>query len=172
MTNGPDLELSAEVLNEALANVTISALNEFSLWSTTANTTTSTSRTFYSFSHPINLFLSYGLSLLIALPFIVLGIVAFKNGVSAMGGGSFLQVLMTTGASQRLNQAAVGGCLGGGDNIPDQLKDRRILFGEMDDSNQELLAPASVGKDGALRRAGFGFEGEVMPLRKGGQYGA
>ena len=76
--------------------------------------------------------------------------------------GSFLQAVMTTTASQRLNEAAAAGCLGGEGNIPGHLKERRVLFGEL----------VGYGQGEPVRRAGFGFEDEVMPLRKGARYGA
>ncbi|KAH6894530.1 hypothetical protein B0T10DRAFT_590166 [Thelonectria olida] len=156
----PDLENSVEILNNALANATISALHTYLYWNTTENATILTSRTFYSFSNPISLYLSYGISLLIALPFAILGVVALhKNGVTALG-SSFLQVLMTTTASQRLNMIAAGGALGGDENIPSNLKDARILFGELD---------SSPDRDSTVKRAGFGFDDEVVPLRKGGR---
>ncbi|KAF5018121.1 hypothetical protein F66182_9914 [Fusarium sp. NRRL 66182] len=158
----PDLQISAEILNDALANVTISALHAFRWWNTTANVTMSTSRNFYSFSNPLNFYVPYGVALLVVLPFLVCGIVALKrNGVSAME-GSFLQAVMTTTASQRLNDAAAAGCLGGEQNIPGHLKERRILFGEM----------IGYGEGELVRRAGFGFEDEVLPLKKGVRYGA
>ncbi|KAM0429978.1 hypothetical protein ACHAPT_005984 [Fusarium lateritium] len=158
----PDFEISANILNEALANVTISALHAFQWWNTTANVTMSTSRNFYSFSNPLNFYVPYGVALLVVLPFLVSGIIALKrNGVSAME-GSFLQAVMTTTASQRLNEAAAAGCLGGEENIPGHLKERRILFGEL----------VGYGQGEPVRRAGFGFEDEVVPLRKGARYGA
>ncbi|KAI8649756.1 hypothetical protein NCS55_01438400 [Fusarium keratoplasticum] len=158
----PDFEISAKILNDALANVTISALHAFQWWNTTANVTISTSRNFYSFSNPLNFYVPYGVALLVVLPFLVWGIVALKrNGVSAME-GSFLQAVMTTTASQRLNEAAAAGCLGGEGNIPGHLKERRILFGEL----------VGYSQDEPVRRAGFGFEDEVAPLRKGARYGA
>ncbi|KAL2673642.1 hypothetical protein Neosp_012085 [[Neocosmospora] mangrovei] len=158
----PDFEVSADMLNDALANVTISALHAFQWWNTTANVTMSTSRNFYSFSNPLNFYVPYGVALLVVLPFLVWGIIALRqNGVSAME-GSFLQAVMTTTASQRLNEAAAAGCLGGDGNIPGHLKERRILFGEL----------VGYGQGEPVRRAGFGFEDEVVALRKGARYGA
>ncbi|RSL88902.1 hypothetical protein CEP51_001511 [Fusarium floridanum] len=158
----PDFEISAELLNDALVNVTISALHAFQWWNTTANVTMSTSRNFYSFSNPLNFYVPYGVALLVVLPFLIWGIIALRqNGVSAME-GSFLQAVMTTTASQRLNEAAAAGCLGGEGNIPGHLKERRILFGEL----------LGYGQGELVRRAGFGFEDEVVPLRKGARYGA
>jgi len=53
------------------------------------------------------------------------------NGVSAIDGG-FLQILMTAATGQtEIEIAASKGCLGGYENIPDELKHLRVRFGEL-----------------------------------------
>lgn len=75
--------------------------------------------------------------------------------------GSFTQIITTSTGSAVLDRAAAGGCLGGNESLPDELKDLKIRFGEF------------VGREdpGRIKRAGFGIEGEVKPLEKGGNYG-
>ncbi|KAH6892480.1 hypothetical protein B0T10DRAFT_560066 [Thelonectria olida] len=166
----PEIEVSADLLNEALANVTMSIFSTLSLWNTTVKATRATSRNFYSFSNPIYLFVPYGVSLIVALPFLVLGIVALcQNGVPAMEGG-WLQILMTTTASQKLNKAAAGGCLGGEDNIPKALKKMRVRFGELVKS-EENGSERESGAEPRVHRAGFGLADEIIPLKKRGRYG-
>ncbi|CAM1501657.1 Fc.00g036410.m01.CDS01 [Cosmosporella sp. VM-42] len=165
-----ELDISADLLNEALANVTFSALFSLPYWSTDVQVTKWGIRNYYSFSNPINLFIPYGASLFVALPFLILGMVALRrNGVTAMD-GSFLQILMTTTASKRLNMRAAGGCLGGEVNIPIDLKEERILFGELVKEDVDSLTQGSE-EETVLQRAGFGLEDEVVPLRKRGRYG-
>ena len=168
-----DLEISADLLNEMVANVTLSTIFAMPNWNTTTKITTLTANNFYSFSHRKNLFVPYGVSLLLTLPFLVLGMLALqRNGVSAMD-GSFVQMLMTTTASRELNMKAAGGCLGGENNVPEALMKEKILFGELGkgDGDRLSLKLKSSYDEGAVRRAGFGLEDEVSPLRRRGRYG-
>ncbi len=75
--------------------------------------------------------------------------------------GSFAQIITTSTGSATLDRAAAGGCLGGNESMPKELKDLEIRYGEF------------LGRDdpGRIKRAGFGVEGEVIPLRKGTNYG-
>lgn len=95
------------------------------------------------------------------MPFIVMGCLAlFENGVSAMD-GSFMQIIATSTGSATLDRAAAGGCLGGDESMPQELKDLKVRFGEF------------VGRDepGRIKRAGFGVESEVRKLQRGENYG-
>ena len=75
--------------------------------------------------------------------------------------GSFEQIITTTTGSSFLDQAAAGGCLGGNESVPKELRDLKIRFGEF------------IGREapGRVRRAGFGTEDEVVALTKGARYG-
>lgn len=166
----PEIEASADLLNDALANVTGSILFTLPLWNTTVEATRTTSRNFYSFSKPIYLFIPYGTSLAIALPFLVLGIVALhQNGVPAIDGG-WLQILMTRTTSQQLHKTASGGCLGGEDNIPKDLGNTRVLFGELVKADEDTSEQESGGQV-QIRRAGFGLADEIIPLKRRAVYG-
>lgn len=73
-----------------------------------------------------------------------------------------MQTLMTTTGSEALRDAAAAGCLGGERNVPRQLEDMEIMYGELyDERNQE----------GDIRRATFGLKGEIVELKKGALYG-
>lgn len=133
----------------------------YGTWTTTANATKVTTLNVYKFSQPLSLLLPYFITLIVSLPFVVIGCLSlFRNGVSAMD-GSFTQIITTSTGSAVLDRAAAGGCLGGNESLPDELKDMKIRFGEF------------VGREdpGKIKRAGFGVEGEVKPLEKGGNYG-
>lgn len=98
----------------------------------------------------------YYISLAVALPFLVMGWLALRdNGVSASDGG-FLQTLMTTSVSKELHLAAEKGSAGGEENVPEELKRLKIMFGELQVENGET-------------RVGFGVEDEVVSIRKGGR---
>ncbi|GAB1201318.1 hypothetical protein APSETT444_010709 [Aspergillus pseudonomiae] len=131
--------VNEEILNSMLANVTLSAINHFQLWPTSANVTRQDLRTQYVWSRPLNLLLPYFLSLGVALPLAVLGYWSLhQNGVPATDNG-FLQVVMTTRGNDKLDQLAMGGCLGGNHNESDELKNLEVQFGELVQSDRSRL---------------------------------
>lgn len=85
-----------------------------------------------------------------------------KNGVPATDNG-FLQVLMTTRGRPVLDQIAAGGYLGGDDNIPPQLEQLEVRFGE-------LINPDDPLRTKEVSLAGFGCKDEVVPLERGKKY--
>ncbi|KAE9368417.1 hypothetical protein N431DRAFT_485940 [Stipitochalara longipes BDJ] len=58
-----------------------------------------------------------------------------------------------------LDRAAAGGCLGGDENFPRELKDLKIRFGEFISHD-----------DAPVKRAGFGVENETTSLKNGANY--
>jgi hypothetical protein len=110
----------------------------------------------YSFAVRRNLLIPYCLCRTVAIPILLLGATSMhRNGVSAMGGG-FLQTVMTTTGSRSLNEAAARGCLGGMENVSQELMDLKIQFGEL----------VGIGDGSEVKRAGLGTEDEVIPLNK------
>ncbi|KUJ24318.1 uncharacterized protein LY89DRAFT_727350 [Mollisia scopiformis] len=157
----PSFNITQDLINEYLFNMTTSMMLAYSLWDTTANATKLTRVNVYSFSQPLSLVLPYFITLFVTMPFVVMGCLAlFKNGVSAMD-GSFMQIIATSTGSATLDRAAAGGCLGGDESMPQELKDLEIKFGEF------------IGRDepGRIKRAGFGLESEVKELERGDKYG-
>jgi hypothetical protein len=115
----------------------------------------------YSLSRPLNLIIPYFISLIVTIPFLLLGGFALhQNGVSAVDGG-FMQIITTSTGSAILDKAAAGGCLGGDESIPQELKDLEIRFGEIIDREEP----------GRIKRAGFGVESEITALKRGHSYG-
>ncbi|KAH7081938.1 hypothetical protein BKA63DRAFT_562469 [Paraphoma chrysanthemicola] len=101
-----DFEISEALPNEALANITISALT-------------------LATASP------YGLCLHLILPVPVLGLLALQhNGVTAIDGG-FVQLLMMTTGRTELEKTAVRGCLGGEDDNSKRMIKMKVGFGEM-----------------------------------------
>ena len=150
------------LLNDCLLNITLSAITDFGWW--TSNDTAVTqwqTINAYSFSKPLNLIIPYFLCLFLAIPILAIGSFALRqNGVSAIDGG-FTQLITTSTGSAALKKLAAGGCLGGDENVPDGLKELRIRFGEL----------VGEGKEGLVRRAGFGTKEETISLAKGELYG-
>lgn len=164
MTDGPNFVLSQDILNDALFNITMSAAYQIGFWQSTVPVNETDTFNTFSFASRRTLIIPYLICLLLSIPFLYLGINSLRlNGVSAMEGG-FIQVLMTTNGSKALEKAAAGGCLGGGENVPEDLKNLKIRFGE--------LVNNASGDTGVVRRAGFGTEDEVAPLKKSVTNGA
>lgn len=72
-----------------------------------------------------------------------------------------MQIIATSTGSAILDRAAAGGCLGGDESIPQELKDLEIRFGEIIDREEP----------GRIKRAAFGIENEITALKKGDNYG-
>ncbi|CZT09487.1 uncharacterized protein RAG0_14244 [Rhynchosporium agropyri] len=159
--DSPAFNITADMLNAYLLNTTISIMTAYGRWNTTVNATTFHTLTVYSFSEPLNLIVPYFLTLLVSVPFIVMGFLALlKNGVSATDGG-FMQLITTNTGSAIIDKAAAGGCLGGDDSAPQELKDMEIRFGEFIERDEP----------GRVKRAGFGVDAELTSLTKGADYG-
>ncbi|TVY85770.1 hypothetical protein LAWI1_G008961, partial [Lachnellula willkommii] len=161
---GPVLSITQDMINEALANITLSTMYTLPIWNTTVEAKTTTYINIYSLTSPLNLYLPYALCLALAIPFLLLGANSLRlNGVPAIDGG-FVQILATTTGNRGLENAAAGGCLGGSENTPRELMDMKIRFGELVGQHGEV-------DKGGVKRAGFGTEGEVVSLRKRTVYG-
>ena len=159
---GPHFVLSSEILNDALFNTTMSAAIQLGFWNTTVPVHATTMQQQYSFFSLRTILIPYLACLLLSMPFLYIGLASLRsNGVSAIEGG-FLQLLMTTTGSRELERVVAVRCLGGSENVPERLNDMKIRFGELvGDGLQE----------GAVKRAGFGTEDEVVALRRGVDYG-
>lgn len=162
-----------KLMNDLLINITLSTIPQYNLWGTSANVTQTQSRPQYSFSNPINILVPYFVSLAVVLPLTAAGFWSLvKNGVPATDHG-FLQILMTTRGSRELDHLEAGGCLGGDQNIPLALKKHEVMFGELVYQDSER-SDRWAGEDYSSRTrlmAGFGSKDEVVPLKKGVDYG-
>jgi hypothetical protein len=154
--HGLKINLSAKVLQGLLQNITISLLTIANAEPGTEVTRTNYANK-YKFAFPARLIAPYAAALAISLVIVVLGLWALaKNGVSANGAG-FLQLLCTTKGSRAVDEAAWAGSLGGDNNVPRELKELVVRFGELRDRDS--------------LRAGFGVADEVCDLDKGRNYG-
>lgn len=114
-----------------LANITIGALT-LDLWRGMVSGSVSRTYTVFRFDRRINFYLPYGLCLLFSLPVVALGMLALRrNGVSAIDGG-FVQILMTAATGETaVEKAARRGCMGGAENMPEELMRLKVRFGEL-----------------------------------------
>ncbi|OKL61050.1 hypothetical protein UA08_03129 [Talaromyces atroroseus] len=149
----PTFNITQDSMQGLLQNIVISML--------TLNQTTSQipvtemfTVNVYSFSNPARLIVPYCLAIILSLGFIIGGGHALlSNGISASTGGLF-QTLCTTQGSDRLGELAAKGCLGGRENVPEDLKDLKVMFGVLKNQSTRPMA-------------GLGTEDEVIPLVKG-----
>ncbi|KAF7888207.1 uncharacterized protein EAF02_002748 [Botrytis sinoallii] len=175
----PSFVVTQNALNALLQNITLSASLSYSLWSTPTNTSMLTLHNIYSFSQPLNLLLPYFLSLLLSLPFLILGLWALvQNGVAAQD-ANFTQLLCTTsslsappptpGLSNRISSMAIpsqlrtltqAACLGNTESLSKPLKELRIRYGELKNPNGNSGMGNNIPMVD-IRRAGFGLESEV-----------
>lgn len=147
--------ITEDLLNEMVANVTIAAMLTYfplEIWNQTVTANVTTSRNIYSFSRPINLILPYTLSLVLSIPFLVIGYISLQqNGVPAQS-DSFVQLLIATTRSEELDLVAVPCSYGEDEVAMKELKQTRIMFGEIYDANG----------DGMKMRMGFGLQHEIV----------
>src|SRR5690348_2470947 len=74
--------ITQDLLNQALLNITLSAIVQIGYWQTPTNVTLRNSINLFRFSKPLNLLLPYFLSLALALPILILGgFILKRNGV-------------------------------------------------------------------------------------------
>ncbi|KAL1792471.1 hypothetical protein ACET3X_008978 [Alternaria dauci] len=101
----PDnFSITEDLLNEALANITISSL-AMNKHFESVNGTSMRVFNVYQFENRLSFYLPYGLCLLFTLPVLVLGMLALHhNGVTAIDGG-FVQLLMTTTGQTKIEDA-------------------------------------------------------------------
>lgn len=122
-----DLTINEQLVIDSLKNITINTFHRLNWWNETASITRSTTHNIYSFSSRVRLLLPYGLSLLVSLPFLAVGVISLhRNGVPAIEGG-FIQYLVTTTGSSELMKAAARESATP-HNVSKDLRRRKIRF--------------------------------------------
>jgi hypothetical protein len=123
-----------EMAKELLINTTISAVALNKRFGVVDGTET---RAFnvYRFKNKLAFFVPYGLSIVLGIPIIALGLLSFyvhNQGTSAISGG-FLQLLMSTTGHTGLEDVVIkhSATMGGYENVPDELKAVEVRFGEL-----------------------------------------
>lgn len=99
-----DANIIQSMLNDMLANITVSAIQALKLWTARANITQRVQVNTYSFSRPLHLLLPYSIYAACCLTFLLLRFLAlYINGVAAADG--FIQLLVATRGSTSLEAA-------------------------------------------------------------------
>lgn len=139
-----------------MINATISTM-AMGNWTTLVPVTSELLQNCYRLKRPMFIYVPYGTALGVGLLFVATGWAALvSNGVPA--GPGFFQVLNTTTGHVGLEKAAARNCLGGYKDPDEELMGMRLVYGEVG------------GKEGRVRRAGFGAPEDVRKLDKGAMY--
>ncbi|KAI4616751.1 hypothetical protein J4E80_006026 [Alternaria sp. BMP 0032] len=150
-----DLEITEELLNNALTNITLSAIS-LGLWQETIPVTFTRYQSTYSFASPLNLILPYSICFVAASIFAGIAIYSLsRNGTPAADGG-FLQIMTATRGNTEMERLVLRHDLTKLDKLPVELRNLKVRYGEL------------VGADvpGFEGRFGFGTAEETMGLRK------
>jgi hypothetical protein len=151
---GRDLNITETTINKYLAMTAISALS-LDVGETSVPVDIITYYALYRFSKRVNFFLPYGLSFVACLLCVGVGVWSWMhNGASAADGG-FLQVMTATRGRTQMEDLVVAQYIDH-DNLPDELLDLEVRYGE-------LLNAQGVG----IGVAGFGTDKETKLLKKG-----
>lgn len=148
------LNISEDMLNEFLTNVSISALS-LDTWKERVPMNLTEYRGTYQFSRPRNLIIPYALAIGFALAFVGIGMWSLmQNGVSAVDGG-FLHVVTATTGRTEMERVIVENHVEG-DSVAKEVLNMKIRYGELVD-----------GEGVGTGRAGFGMVEETRPLKRG-----
>jgi hypothetical protein len=151
-----NLNITEDLLNSVLTNLTLSAISLGTWWELTPVTFTRY-QSKYSFANPLNLILPYSLCLVAATLFAVIATWSlWRNGIPAADGG-FLQIMMATRGNTVMERLVLKERLMAADSISKELKSLKIRYGE-------LVLEDALRVEG--RRLGFGTVQETVSLRK------
>jgi hypothetical protein len=149
------LNISEAMLNEVLANITISAISLGTWWDMVPVTSTRY-RSTYMLSNPLNLILPYSICLAAATVFMAIAIwCLWRNRAPAVDGG-FLQIMMATVGDTQMGRVILEEKVAAIDDMSDELKSLRIRYGGL--INEDI----AVGG----KRFGFGTVEETVSLSK------
>jgi hypothetical protein len=125
-----DLNLSEAMLNQFLANVSISAIS-LGTWRRLTPVNITKDRNVYIFSSPKSLIIPYAIALGLSLLCNILGIWALATNGEAAENGGFLQIMTTTRGNTEMDRAArkINHVREGG--LEKELLDLKIRYGEM-----------------------------------------
>ncbi|EDU49127.1 hypothetical protein A1F94_005174 [Pyrenophora tritici-repentis] len=147
-----DLDLTEVMLNQILANVTISAIS-LGTWWDNIPVTLVRYRRLYRFSDPLNLIVPYTLCFAAAIVFAAMATWSLlQNGVPAADGG-FLQIMLATRGNTEMNRRVLEEGATTVEDISDELKSLEVRYGEL------------LGEGEGVKR-GFGTVEETASLRK------
>ncbi|KAJ5158985.1 uncharacterized protein N7500_008636 [Penicillium coprophilum] len=142
----------ARAIEDLSHNFTYSLLS-LNAANTSVPVTVSSPQNFYAYDSK-NLLAAYMTALGVTIVCVIVGFLALRENGAAHN-TSFSSMLMTT-RNPELDELAKGHCLGAGE-LPDEIGDVQLRFGEVEGSEQ-------------YKRAAFGTKESVSPLSKGEDY--
>jgi len=149
------LDITEELLNNALTNITLSAIS-LRLWQERIPVNITRYQSTYSFANPLNLILPYSICFPVASIFAGIAIYSLlRNGTPAADGG-FLQIMTTTRGNTEMERLVLRHDLTKMEKLPMELRRLKVRYGELVGSD----VPEFEG------RAGFGTAQETISLRK------
>lgn len=150
------INVTEDLLNSVLTNITISAISLGTWWDMVPITTTRY-QSIYSFANPLNLILPYSIYLVAAITFAAIAIWSLsRNGTPAADGG-FLQIMTATRGNTEMERLVLREKLTAVEDMSVELKALKLRYGE-------LVGEDVVGVDG--KTVGFGTIEETISLRK------
>ncbi|KAI4933954.1 uncharacterized protein J4E92_003624 [Alternaria infectoria] len=150
------LSITEAMLNEVLANITISAVSLGTWWDMIPVTSTRY-RSTYFLSNPLNLILPYSICLAAATVFMAIGIWSlWRNRAPAVDGG-FLQIMMAAVGDTDMSRIVLEERVAATDDMTDELRSLKIRYGGLVNEN-------AAGAEG--ERLGFGTMNETISLRR------
>ncbi|CAI9635786.1 unnamed protein product [Alternaria burnsii] len=150
------INVTEDLLNSVLTNITISAISLGTWWDMVPITTTRY-QSIYSFANPLNLILPYSIYLVAAITFAAIAIWSLsRNGTPAADGG-FLQIMTATRGNTEMERLVLREKLTAVEDMSVELKALKLRYGE-------LVGEDVVGVDG--RTVGFGTIEERISLKK------
>jgi hypothetical protein len=150
------LNITEDLLNDVLTNITLSAISLGTWWDMVPVTTVRYRNT-YSFANPINLIVPYSVCLAAATIFAGIAIWSlWQNGIPAADGG-FLQIMVATRGNTAMERLVLRERILAINSLSEELMSLKIRYGE-------LVAEEVQGIEGG--KLGFGTVEETLSLRK------
>lgn len=154
--DGTYIKITEALLNEALTNITVSALSLGTWWRMTPVSFIRYQNT-YRFSNHLYLILPYGVSIGLAMVFTIVALWSCWRNDNAATDGGFIQIMLATrGATEMERLVLKEGCTSA-DNMPQELKQLKLRYGQ-------LTVGQNIGVDEI--RMGFGTVDETICLKK------
>jgi hypothetical protein len=125
-----DLDLSEAKINEALQNITLSVMYTLNWWSTPTNVTQTLRQNIFSFSSRPRLVVPYAASLLLSIPFLVMGLRTLRLNGTPFAEPGFVQTLVETAMSEELRSLVTKESNGDREKNED-LKEAKIRYGRV-----------------------------------------
>jgi hypothetical protein len=156
-----DIDLSEEILNEFIANISISTVI-LNTWYQQNPVNITGLRNVYTFSSPLSIILPYSICLVLGLLCNILGLFSLAfNGETAEDGG-FLQIMLNTQGDTEMNRVARTRRVKEKKVFEKELLDLRVRYGQL---VRQVDSRDEDGERTELKILGFGTVNETVALR-------